>query len=59
MLHSCMSFFGSISESIALLSHLFFFLVTQLLVFPVLMCVFQTTRNNYIDDVAAAVLAGL
>lgn len=57
MLHSCMSFLGSISESAALLSLLF--LVTQLLVFPVLMCVFQATRNNYIDDVAANVLAGL
>lgn len=53
MLHSCMSFLDSISESIA-----FLLCVTQLFILPALMCVSQTTFNTYIDDVAAIVLAG-
>lgn len=49
-----MSYFDSISRSFGFL----FLLVTQLLVLPALMCVFQTTVNNYIDDIAAIALAG-
>lgn len=52
--HFCMSYFDSISRSFGFL----FLLVTQLLVLPALMCVFQTTVNNYIDDIAAIALAG-
>lgn len=49
-----MSFLDSVSESIAFSV----VCVTQLLVLPALMCVFQTAvNNNYIDDVAAIVLA--
>lgn len=52
MLHSCMSFLDSVSESIAFS----FVCVTRLLLLPTLMCVFQAAVNNYIDDVAAVVL---
>lgn len=59
MLHSCMSFFDSCSDSIIFLFFLFLlFFVTHLLVLPVLICVLQATFNNYIDDVAAVALAG-
>lgn len=54
VLHSCMSLLIALVDPL----DFFFLFMTQLLVLPEFMCVFQIVVNNYIGDVAAIVLAG-